>query len=108
MAAHIVKHLEIEVGHQLENANQMVHIDENNEGAQQQQPVNPTLMALDMLKKRMTAHVQKTQLVNQKLAYRVICLEQQLMRLTSSPVDLDANDDHEVPDQKTLSSDLLR
>jgi len=34
MAAHIVKHLEIEVGHQLENANQMVHIDENNEGAQ--------------------------------------------------------------------------
>ena len=29
MAAHIVKHLEMEVGQQLDAANQMVHIDEN-------------------------------------------------------------------------------
>ncbi len=33
MAAHIVQHLEIEVGQQLEAANQMVHIDENKESA---------------------------------------------------------------------------
>lgn len=87
MAAHIVKHLEQEVGQQLEAANQMVHIDENKESSSSPSgiepaprvvvpPSDPTLAALDQLKKRMTVHVQKTQLVNQKLAYRVICLEQ--------------------------------
>jgi len=78
MAQHIVKHLELEVGQQLEVANQMVHIEDENKdgGTMQPQQTDPTMAALDQLKKRMVAHVQKTQLVNQKLAYRVICLEQ--------------------------------
>lgn len=69
----------------------MVHIDENQDGEVAGQapsvPSDPTLAALGQLKKRMTAHVQKTQLVNQKLAYRVICLEQQLQELTAQTTE---------------------
>ena len=60
----------------------MMHVDENRagDGMQENDPGarNPHLMALEQLKQRMMSHVQKTHLVNQKLAYRVICLEQKL------------------------------